>query len=169
MNKDETALTATLLKVLSTRIGAAKKTADKDITDGWEVSDRNSAVLPGGGPKIGSVTLAKGKRSVDITDADAFMAWVLETHPDAIQQIQVTQVDPDFTARMIAFARATGSTADPATGEEVPGLRVRDGDPYPMVKLEANAAELVAKAWQDGELTDLIAALVQPAVGAAES
>jgi hypothetical protein len=96
------------------------------------------------------------------------MEWVLENHPDAIQQVQVTQVDPDFTARMVAFARATGSTADPATGEEVPGLRVRDGDPYPMTKLEDNAAELVAEAWQSGELSELIASLVRPAVEAGE-
>lgn len=168
MSKDETALTVALLKVLSTRIGAAKKTADKDITGGWEVSDRNAAVLPNG-TKIGTVTLAKGKRSVDITDQDAYMEWVLEMHPDAVQQVQVTQVDPDFTARMIAFARATGSTADPATGDEVPGLRVRDGDPYPMTKLEDDAAALVAEAWQNGELADLIAALVRPVVEAGES
>ena len=168
MSKDETALTLALLKVLSGRVGTAKKTADQDITGGWEVSDRNAAVLPNG-TKIGTVTLAKGKRSVDITDQDAFMEWVLEAHPDAIQQIQVTQVDPDFTARMVAFARATGSTADPATGEEVPGLRVRDGDPYPMTKLEDDAADLVAEAWQNGELTELIAALVRPAVEAGES
>ncbi|HWB34959.1 MAG TPA: hypothetical protein VHA75_02940 [Rugosimonospora sp.] len=167
MSKDETALTVALLKVLSTRIGAAKKAADKDITGGWEVSDRNAAVLPNKA-KIGTVTLAKGKRSVDITDQNAFMEWVLENHPDAIQQVQVTQVDPDFTARMVAFARATGSTADPATGEEVPGLRVRDGDPYPMTKLEDNAAELVAEAWQSGELSELIASLVRPAVEAGE-
>lgn len=168
MSKDETALTVALLKVLSGRIGTAKKTADTDITGGWEVSDRNAAVLPNG-TKIGTVTLAKGKRNVDITDQDAFMEWVLETHPDAIQQVQVTQVDPDFTNRMISFARATGSTTDPATGEEVPGLRVRDGDPYPMTKLEDDAAELVAEAWQSGELAELIAALVQPTVEAGES
>lgn len=169
MSKDETALTLALLKVLSTRIGAAKKAADKEITESWEVADRNAAVLPRSGTKIGSVTLAKGKRSVDIVDQDAFMEWVLENHPDAIQQVQVTRVDPDFTQRMIAFARATGSTADPATGEEVPGVRVRDGEPYPMTKLEDDAAELVAEAWQSGELSDLIAGLVRPAVEAGES
>lgn len=168
MTTHDTALTFALLKVLSTRIGAVKKAADVEITSGWQVGDRNAAVLPND-MKIGSVTLAKGKRNVDITDGDAFMEWVLETHPDAIQQIQVTQVDPDFTARMIAFARATGSTADPATGEEVPGLRVRDGDPYPVTKLEDDAVELVAKAWQNGDLADLLATLVQPAVEAGET
>lgn len=167
LSRDQTALTLTLLKVLSTRLGAAKKIADKEITDGWAVSDRNAAVLPGG-VKIGSVTLAKGKRNVDITDEDAFMEWVLETHPDSIQQVQVTQVDPDFTARMIAFARATGSTTDPATGEEVPGLRVRDGDPYPVTRLEDDAADEIAEAWRNGVLGELIASLVQPAVEAGE-
>ena len=168
MSKEDTALKFALLKVLSTRIGELKKEADADITAGWQVSDRNAAVLPNE-TRIGSVTLATGRRSVDITDPDAFMEWVLLTHPDEIQQIQVTQVHPDFTARMVAFARATGSTADPATGEEVPGLRVRDGDPYAVTKLEHDAAELVAQAWKDGVLADLIGALVQPAVEAGES
>lgn len=168
MSKDETALTFALLKVLSARIGAAKKAADQDITGGWEVKDRNAAVLPDG-TKIGSVTLAKGKTTVDITDADAFMEWVLETHPDAIEQVQITRVNQDFTDRMVMFARATGSTVDPATGEAVPGLRVREGTPYAMTTLEPDAAELVAKAWQNGELTELIAALVQPTISAGES
>jgi hypothetical protein len=166
LSKDDTALTLALLKVLSTRIGVAKKAADAEIA-GWEVSDRNAAKLPNG-QKIGTVTLATGRRSVDITDGDAFMEWVLETHPEAIQQIKVTRVDPDFTARMIAFARATGSTADPATGEAVPGLRVQDGEPYAMTKLEDDAVEQVAEAWRTGKLTDLFAALVQPAVKAGE-
>ncbi|WP_329521215.1 hypothetical protein [Spirillospora sp. NBC_01491] len=167
MSKDETALTFALLKVLSTRVGAAKKSADKEITGGWEVSDRNAAVLPGG-IKVGSVTLAKGKTSAEITDTDAFMEWVLETHPDAIEQVKVTRVNRDFTARMIAFARATGSAVDPATGEEVPGLHVREGDPYAMTTLEDDAVELVADAWQTGQLAELLGSLMQPAVEAGE-
>lgn len=163
MSKDDTALTFALLKVLSTRIGEAKKNADAEIRDGWKVKDRNAAVLPDG-TKIGSVTLAKGKLTADIVNQDAFLEWVLATHPDAVEQVTVTRVNPDFAARMVAFARATGSTADPATGEEVPGLRVQEGDPYAMTILEEDAVEQVAKAWQDGELGELIGALVRPAI-----
>lgn len=164
MSKDDTALTFALLKVLSTRLGKAKKNADAEIRDGWQVKDRNSAVLPGSNIKIGSVTLAKGKLTADIVDQDKFLEWVLATHPDAVEQVTVTRVNADFAARMVAFARATGSTADPATGEEVPGLRVQEGDPYAMTVLEDDAAEQVTKAWQNGELTELIASLVQPAI-----
>ena len=167
MTKDQTALTFALLKVLSTRVGAAKQAADADITSGWKVKDRNAAVLPDG-TKVGSVTLAKGKTSAEITDADAFMEWVLETHPEAIEQVKITRVSPDFTARMIAFARATGRIDDPATGEAVPGLQVREGDPYAMTTLEDDAVELVAKAWQSGQLGKLIGSLMQPAVDAGE-
>lgn len=164
MSKDDTALTFALLKVLSTRLGKAKKAADAEIRDGWQVKDRNSAVLPGTEIKIGSVTLAKGKLTADLVDADKFLEWVLTYHPDQVEQETVTRVNADFTARMISYARQTGSNVDPATGEEIPGLRVQEGDPYAMTILEDDAAEKVAKAWQSGELTELIASLVQPAI-----
>lgn len=163
MSKDDTALTFALLKVLSTRIGKAKKNADAEIRDGWQVKDRNAAVLPDG-TKIGSVTLAKGKLTADLVDADKFLEWVLTYHPDEVEQVTVTRVNADFTARMISYARQTGSNVDPATGEEIPGLRVQEGDPYAMTILADDAAEQVAKAWQNGQLTELIASLVQPAI-----
>lgn len=163
MTAHDTALTFALLKVLSNRIGAAKKQADAQIRDGWKVKDRNAAVLPDG-TEIGSVTLAKGKNTAHLVDEDAFLAWVLEAHPEEIEQVKITRVNPGFQERILSYARQAGEPVDPATGESVPGVAVKEGDPYPTTRLNADAAELVAKAWQDGSLAELVAALVQPAI-----
>jgi hypothetical protein len=167
MSAHETALMFALLKVLTTQLVGAKKTADADIRTTWKVKDRNAAVLPDG-TELGSVTLAKGKTTAHLSDEDVFLAWVLETHPDQVEQISITRVRPDFQDQILSFARKTGRTVDPATGEEVPGVQVVEGDPYPTTRLEPDAAALVAKAWQDGSLADLIGSLVQPAIEAGE-
>lgn len=167
MSAHETALTFALLKVLRDRLSTAKAAADTEIKTTWRVKDRNAAVLPNGA-ELGSVTLAKGRATAHLADEDAFMAWVLETHPDEVEQISITRVKPDFQDRILSFARQTGTTVDPATGEEVPGVKVVEGDPYPTTRLAPDAEELVAAAWQNGSLPELIGALVQPAIEGAD-
>ena len=163
MSKDEAALALALIRVLQDRLRAVRAATAKDVTGTWQVSDRNAAVLPDG-TKIGSVVLAKGKRTAAVDDADAFLEWVLVTHPDEVEQTVEVRVKRDFVDRMLAFARQTGSTVDPATGEEIPGLLVREGDPVPTTTLERDAPHLVANAWQDGRLSELLAALFRPEI-----
>ncbi|OLT14487.1 hypothetical protein BJF79_49015 [Actinomadura sp. CNU-125] len=156
-----------LIKVLQDRLKKARTTTATAVTDTWKVSDRNAAVLPGD-TKIGSITLAKGKTTAEVDDEDAFLEWVLVTHPGEVEQKFVVQVKPDFIDRMLAFARQTGSVVDPATGEVIPGLLVREGDPHPMVTLERDAADLVARAWQDGQLGELLGGLFRPELEAGD-
>jgi hypothetical protein len=164
----DTALKFALLKVLTTQLADAKKAADCEIRDTWKLKDRNAAVLPDG-TEIGSVTLAKGRASARVADEDAYMAWVLENHPERIEQIQVTRVEPGYTERILAHARTAGVAVDVETGAVVEGVTVAEGDAYPTTKLTVEATALVASAWRDGSLSDLIAALVQPAVEQGEA
>jgi hypothetical protein len=152
-----------LLKVLTSKLGDAKKVADAEIRNTWRVKDRAAAVLPDGSG-IGSVTLAKGRATSKLADEPAYEEWVRDTHPEEIETVTFTRVNPDFTDRLMAFARKVGEPVDPATGQQVPGIEVVEGDPYPTVRLEPDAAELVARAWQDGTLGELVAALLRPAI-----
>lgn len=170
MTAHETALRFALLKVLTGQLGTSKKVADSEIRTTWRVKDRNAALLPDG-TEIGAVTLASGKKSAKVNDDDAYLAWVLETHPEEVEQITttVTRVKPDYTERTLSYARQTGHALDPATGEIVPGVKVEEGDPYTMTRLAPDADQLVAKAWRDGSLMELVATLVQPAIEGGES
>jgi hypothetical protein len=149
-----------LLKVLVSKLGEAKTAADAEIRDTWRVKDRAAAVLPGD-YAIGSVTLAKGRATSKLTDEAAYEAWVRKTHPDEIETVTIERVNTDFTQRLMSAARQLGIAVDAATGEEVPGIEVVEGDPYPTVRLAPDAAEIVAQAWQDGTLTEVVASLLR--------
>ena len=167
MTTHDTALKFALLKVLSTQISDAKKAADCEIRDGWKVKDRATAAL--GDTELGTVTLAKGRATSKVSDEDAFLAWVLENHPEHVEQIQITRVDPHYTERILAHARTAGVPVDVETGETVDGVTIAEGDDYPVVRLVPEAQTLVAKAWADGSLAELIASLVQPSIEAGDA
>ena len=152
-----------LLKVLVQKLGEAKGAADAEIRDTWRVKDRAAAVLPDGA-EIGSVTLASGRTTSKLTDEKAYEAWVRRVHPEEIETVTTERINPDFTARLMSAARQLGVPVDADTGEQVPGIEVVEGEPYPTVRLAPDAAEIVAQAWQDGTLTELVASLLRPAI-----
>lgn len=161
MTPQEQALQMALLKVLVTELATAKKVADCEIRDTWRPSDRLTATIPGG-EDIGTVTLAKGRASAAVTDQAAYEAWVRVNHPEWIETVPATErINPDATARLTSAARKNGVAVDAETGEEVPGITVSAGDPYPMVKLTGDAREAVAAAWRDGSLTELVSGLLE--------
>jgi hypothetical protein len=168
MTAHETALKILVLRVLRERLNEAKAAAAEEIVGAWKPGDRNTGSLAGG-PEIGTVTLAKGKATSKVTDDRAFLEWVLENHPEEIEQVQITRVDPGFQERLLNFARQTGDCVNPATGQPVPGIAVEQGEPYATTKLVDDADKLVARAWQDGSLSELIGSLVQPAIEAGDS
>lgn len=152
-----------LLKTLGTRLADAKKAADYEIRDSWTPGDRLTAKLPDETP-IGSVTLAKGKTSARLVDEVAFRAWVEATHPEHMETVTITRVDPAFTERLMSAARQIGAAVDAETGSEVPGIRVEQGDPYPTTRLNAGAVEAIARAWQAGELAEVLGSVLRPAL-----
>lgn len=159
----EQALRAALLKVITERLGDAKKVAHTEISDTWQEKDRTTAVLPGR-RVLGTVTLASGKTTAKVADQAAYEKWVRETHPGEFVEITVRQVRPEFTTRILSAARQLGTAVDAETGELVPGVDVVKGDPHPMVRLDSEALALVAEAWQSGELAELVGGLLRPAI-----
>lgn len=159
MSNREIAARFALLKVLLTELTTAKKTADAQVREEWRPGDRLTATLPGG-EDVGTVTLAKGKTVARLADEAAYQSWVSRVHADEIETVTVTRVNPDFTDRLMSAARQLGVAVDAETGEEVPGITVTEGDPYPMVRLADGARGAVAKAWSDGSLAELVSGLL---------
>lgn len=163
MSAREDATRAALLKVIGEQLKAAKAGTDGQIAGTWRPKDRSTAVLPNGS-EIGTVTLAAGRTTARLSDEAAFRAWVEKVHPDQMETVTITRPDPGFVARLMSAAQKLGHPVDAETGEEVPGITVVQGDPHPMVKLDPDAAAVVAAAWQDGQLIELVAGLLRPAL-----
>ena len=158
--KHDLALRLAVLKILVTELATAKKAADTEIRDTWRRGDRLTAALPNG-KLVGTVTLAKGRATANITDPDAYEKWTHTVHPEQIETVpETTRINPDFTDRLKAAARKLGVPVDAETGEIVPGITVEDGDPYPLVKLLDDAAGMVAGAWRSGDLAELVSGLL---------
>lgn len=165
MTAHDDAARLALLKVIADRLKETKAVADGQVTAGWRPKDRATAVLPGGS-EIGAVTLVSGRKTARMVDETAFTAWVERTHPGEMETVTITRPNPNFVHRLMSAAQQIGHPVDAATGEEVPGIQVVQGDPYPMVKLAPDAAEVVAAAWEDdrGLLAELVGELLRPAV-----
>jgi hypothetical protein len=162
MLREETALHLALLKVLTDRLGKARTTAADTLKASWRVGDRNAAALPSDAV-IGSVTYAKGRASAAVTDREAFEEWVAANHPEEIETVvpePIVRVRPAYEALLTSAAKQMGEAVDATTGEVVPGIEVRQGDPYTTVRLAGDAEEQVAAAWKSGELAELIGGLL---------
>lgn len=83
--------------------------------------------------KFGTVTRVGGEAEAEVTDRDAFAAWVRDTYPEhwnfrIIPARTEIEVDQTFRAAVLASVDAAGTAvyADPESGEihEVPGVRI---------------------------------------------
>ncbi|MEU2759361.1 hypothetical protein [Streptomyces sp. NPDC007094] len=105
----------------------ASKTTKADVTLGADL---------GGGEddtKFGTVTRVPGQAEAEVTDRDAFAAWVRDTYPEhwtfrIIPARTEIVVDATFAAAVLAAVDAAGvpEYADPDSGivQEVPGVRI---------------------------------------------
>ncbi|WP_326698013.1 hypothetical protein OG909_12085 [Streptomyces sp. NBC_01754] len=97
-------------------------------------STKADVTLPDGETKIATVTRVGGETEAQVTDRDAFHAWVRDTYPDHFgfrivpARTEVT-VDDAFTDQVLASVTAANSAeyADPETGvvHEVPGVTIK--------------------------------------------
>ena len=161
-DQHSTAAELALVKVLGERLKAARADADEQVAK-WRPKDRAAAVLPND-VEIGSVTLVSGRSKSRLADEAAFLAWVERVHPEQMETVTTTRPNPAFVERLMSAARQLGTPVDAETGEEVPGIVVDVGAPFPQVRLTKDAHQKVAAAWQAGELAELVSGLLRPAI-----
>lgn len=137
-----------VLKVLSERLREAKALLETQARELMEPSDRSAVNLDG--ELVGTVTLVTGRHSARVTDPTALTEWVRQNHPTEVQTVET--VRPSFLSVLLDEAKAAGVAVDTATGEAVPGIDVSLGQPYPMIRLTADADAIVSVAWQADRL-----------------
>lgn len=138
-----------VLKVLSERIKAAKADLERQARDLMEPSDRAAVKLDG--ETVGTVTLTAGRTAAKVTDPAELLAWVREQYPTEV--VTVEQIRPAFLTKLLDTSRGTGiAGVVEETGEVAPGIEVAQGQPYPMIRLTADADAVVSAAWKAGRL-----------------
>lgn len=151
--------------ILADLLDQADKDTRADVRTTWMVGDRKGAALAG--RPAGHAQLKKGATYAKVTDPAAFEAWVSSNRPDEVEQIAATRVRPAYQAALLAAAKKAGAAVTP-DGEEIPGVTITTGEPTVAVSVAEDAAELLAEAWQSGELWELLGGLLpalEPAKG----
>ncbi|MEV5086844.1 hypothetical protein AB0N18_02655 [Streptomyces griseoincarnatus] len=175
-----------VLDALFDEVKKARDAARRDASDLLERqykaggATKTDATLPDG-TKVGSISRQGGERAAQITDAEAFRAWVRDTYPsehivEVIPAKVVTTVRPAFSAKVLDEATAVGVAryVDPETAEIhiLPGVEILPSRAasHRLTYTRGSKAqptsgrELVAAAWRSGAL----AAHVLPALAPAE-
>lgn len=153
---------AALGKFFEDRLKEARRILNAEVMDALDAGDRKGAVLDDG-TDVGTVSVTKGRTSLQITDSAAFMEWVRENSPHNLFTPEpVEQVRPAFTKALIAGAKVIdGLIVDTETGEVVPGLAQKTGDPYVSVKISDDQLDAIYAALADGRLAELLADVMQ--------
>ncbi|GAA0720223.1 hypothetical protein Drose_06510 [Dactylosporangium roseum] len=94
-------------------------------------------VTDGNAVDYGAVVLVPGRKSAVVVDEAALLGWVAARYPDEVVQ----QVRRAWLERLLSAAAKLGDPVDPATGEVIPGVEVRQGDPYLAAKPSAEARD----------------------------
>lgn len=93
--------------------------------------------VTGDDAEYGTVVCVPGRKSAGIVDDAAFTAWVAARYPDQM----VMSVRPSFRELLLGRATRLGDPVDKETGELIPGVTMRQGDPYLTVKPNADARD----------------------------
>jgi hypothetical protein len=135
------------------RVKAADGRLRAEVSRRMLVGDRVQGAIDG--RKLGTVSMAEGSVTAAVVDGAAFLAWVLEEHPEEVET--VPRVKPAFQTSVLAQVKEHGVWADPATGEavEVPGVRRSQGDPKPVVRKNDQAVQIVSAALAAGKLKEI--------------
>ncbi|MGW1405055.1 hypothetical protein [Streptomyces sp. NPDC002403] len=133
-------------------------------------STKAEITLPDGETKFATVTRVGGEAEAQVTDRDAFHAWVRDTYPDhwsfkVVPARTETVVDGAFADRVLSAVTAANVAeyADPATGvvHDVPGVAIRPTrSPYfrwlfsrASKRQPLDGRELAAQAIQAGQIS----------------
>lgn len=124
---------------------------------------RFDATIPGpdGVPvKVGTVSLSSGSAAAQVTDAEAFEAWVRERYESEVTVRLVREVRAAWKTDLLARATAAGAAVDTETGEAIPGVEMRAARSRThSVRFAKDGRALVGEAWRAQRLGNVLPAL----------
>jgi len=115
-------------------------------------------------PDVATVSASVSKQSVSVVDEAEFLRWVATRYPDGVEI--VNRVRPSWAAAFLErHIEVSGEdVSDTATGEVVPGVKVRPGGRFLGVSIRASAEAKQVFGLAAGEGLKHAAALAGPNV-----
>lgn len=175
MSLKDTATRAAVLTTLYDAIGAELRTAKAELQAGLKAAKAETgtkqigAMLPDG-TEVAKISLVTPDPAATVIDEQAFLAWVVQHHPDNVVRRFVTEPRPAFVKALLAEMTAAGAPrwCNQETGEvhEVPGVQMQPRAAYHRVTFATDGRDQIGAAWQSGQLTDI--PLPQITTGGAE-
>jgi hypothetical protein len=145
-NAKRAALRAAVVNTVKARVKEADETSRADILDQLDAGDRLTARYKG--QVLAAVAVAHGKVTPSVVDAEKFAAWCAEHYPTEVDMKPV--VRPAFVSAVLQASKEAGQPCTPDGTLDVPGVVVREGDPYVVVTPTAEAKDIVAGMVADG-------------------
>lgn len=133
-------------KVMADRIKQFSGEGRATAAQVMEPGERIVAKL--GGEVVGNVQIIAGRTTSHVTDDPALLAWVRANRPEEIRET----ISPLLRAQILGDAASAGQAIDPATGEIIPGVTVRQGESYARVSAADGSEAAIAAAWADGRI-----------------
>lgn len=141
----QAAVRLAVIRELEQRIKDARAELNMMFVDSLDVGDSKAASLDDG-TKLGKVSYVSGRNSATVTDERALLAWTKANRPDEV----VSTVRESFVTYLKDSAkRHDGFAVDESTGEIVPGMSMREGNPYIMFRAEKGSGEVIAARWRE--------------------
>lgn len=117
----------------------AAKAAAMQAMDG--VGAERVRVTDQSGTNLGAATVSGGRVTARVVDDAALLAWVRRNHPTEV----VETVRPAFVKALLDGAAAKAEPGDDTPigpdGEVLPGVELRQGDPYLTIRPTAEAKQ----------------------------
>jgi hypothetical protein len=140
------------LRALKNRVMEVETEINLDLLSSLSEGDAKAATLDDG-TRLGKVSVARGPQTPAVVNEREFLTWVKNSYPSEITET----VRKSFRTKVLESARTHGVAVDEKTGEVIPGVTLRVGNPYISFRGTPGWEQLVAFHWQ--ELTDLVLAL----------
>lgn len=147
MDPRDIAHQVTVLAELANRVQAALLDARARLNTAMVTGDR--LTVTHGDVTLASVTKAKGRTTVRISDPAALLAWMAEHHPEEVVTRQ--EIRPATVGRILADTKAAGQPCFGGT-LDVPGLTVTTGEPTVSLRPTDDAPAAIDRMWASGVL-----------------
>lgn len=127
-------------KVFQDEVNTAFTDTRRRVEPLMDADDSIPAVLPDG-TRVGTVKRSKAPRKPTVTDMAAVLAWVKANRPEEVQVSE--SVTPAFIAYLMDQTKKHGAPVYEATGEIVPGIEMRTGNPSFLPQVDADLVPLI--------------------------
>lgn len=140
------------LRALKNRIKEVEAEINLDLLSSLDEGDAKAATLDDG-TRLGKVSVASGRQTPAVVNEQEFLTWVKNSYPSEITET----VRESFRTKVLESAKTHGVAVDEKTGEVIPGVTLRVGNPYISFRGERGWEQIIAFRWQ--ELTDQVLAI----------